>query len=73
MTCEVCGLDPCACAYIASLLDGGEFEWLADTVRAQRQLPFPHRAACPCPVCYSERKRAWNEWTHANGGSSHPA
>ena len=62
MICDVCGLNPCACDYITSLLPGGDFAWLASTVQAQVAQAFPHRAACPCPVCWSERAQSWEEW-----------
>jgi|GEM_PF-5937190 hypothetical protein len=65
MTCEICGLNPCACEYVGSLLPGGDFAWLADIVRAQVREPFPHRAACPCPVCWSERSSAWDTFQNA--------
>ena len=65
MTCKVCTLNPCACKYVELLLPGGVFAWLEDTVRAQVHEPFPHRAACPCPVCWSERLSAWDEFKNA--------
>lgn len=63
MTCPRCHLAPCACDYINDLAPGRPFAWLADTVVEQLREPLPHRAACPCPRCWSDRARSWDEWS----------
>lgn len=59
--CLVCDYWPCACAYILKLEPGGSMEWIAGVALGQMDQPFPHRAACPCPSCYSDRLRTWDE------------
>lgn len=53
-TCHRCRLSPCACRYMDGLTGP-----LADVARSQARLPRPHRAACPCPSCYSDRLRSF--------------
>lgn len=69
MTCSRCALDPCACGYIETLLQGGRNEALADFARKQVRLPLPHRGGCPCVVCYSERALSWEERTKGTPSS----
>lgn len=62
--CASCGLSPCACSYIKTLLPGGRNAWLADTVKQMARQPQPHRGgegSCPCPACYSQRLASWGE------------
>lgn len=58
--CAACGYGPCACRYIVRLEPGGDMHWLAGVALAQMGLPRPHREACPCPDCWSERMASWS-------------
>lgn len=53
--CSGCDLDPCACDYKSSLAPGGKNAHLRDVAAEQYPRPLPHRAACPCPICWSAR------------------
>lgn len=55
MTCNSCNLAPCACRYVEELLAGKFGPALPSIAQAQMKLPQPHRAACPCPACWSAR------------------
>lgn len=71
--CQRCGLDPCACAYIAKLRPGAELGHLRDAALLNFGKPLPHLDAvrdgddargpfglsCPCPKCYSLRMAGW--------------
>jgi hypothetical protein len=71
--CAVCGLDPCACGYIAKLQPGGDLEELSVAAALNVGQPHPHRDAvergdharsltglsCPCPECWSLRAASW--------------
>ena len=57
--CVECGLDPCACHYIAKLRRDGELAHLRSAALEEYPKPVPHRAACPCPKCYSIRLATW--------------
>jgi hypothetical protein len=57
--CRHCQLFPCACSYIAKFEPGGELHWLYPHARREAAKPLPHRAACPCPHCYSARLATW--------------
>lgn len=53
--CPRCALDPCACEYVVSLRPDGRNAALRDVAAEQMTKPLPHRAACPCPGCWSAR------------------
>lgn len=57
--CADCGYSPCACEYIVKISAGGILWELGAIAVEQMDKPFPHRAACPCPSCYSDRLRTW--------------
>ena len=59
--CPDCGYSPCACAYIVKISAAGPLWELGAIAIEQIGKPFPHRAACPCPSCYSDRLRTWSE------------
>lgn len=59
--CQVCGYSPCACEYIVKISPDGPLWELGSVAVAQMGKPFPHRPACPCPSCYSDRARSWEE------------
>src|SRR5215204_3399913 len=58
--CEWCCYGPCACSYILKLRPDGELGHLHDVALACLKEPWPHRAACPCPRCYSLRLASWS-------------
>jgi len=65
MMCEQCGIEPCACEYIKSLMPGGRNERLAEVAKAMVREPLPHRGgegSCPCPLCWAERARRMEAW-----------
>jgi hypothetical protein len=57
--CGRCELWPCACDYIRRLRPTGDLAHLREVALVCKGQPFPHRPACPCPACYSERLRSW--------------
>jgi hypothetical protein len=57
--CPRCELDPCGCAYITDLRPGGRLDHLRLAAVEGYEQPEPHRAACPCPPCYSRRLCSW--------------
>lgn len=59
--CRRCALWPCACVYIAKLRPEGELAHLRPAALDEYPKPMPHRAACPCPRCYSLRLASWAE------------
>lgn len=58
-TCARCNFAACACSYIADLRVGGRLEELRPIALDEYPKPLPHRAACPCPRCYSLRLSTW--------------
>jgi hypothetical protein len=58
--CGQCHLCPCACDYISRLRPTGDLAHLRDVALACFKLQFPHRQACPCPACWSDRMRSWD-------------
>ena len=60
LSCGRCDYRPCACAYIARLRPSGDLARLRNIAAEQARLPFPHRAACVCPACFSERLGSWS-------------
>ena len=77
--CSQCGLNPCACAYIAKLRTDGELAHLREAALVNFNRPLPHldvvpgdgrregSSSCPCPKCYSLRLASW-EVSSASGG-----
>ena len=59
--CDRCQEIPCVCHYIKELRVGGAHERLREVALRQAALPQPHRAACPCPACYAQRRRTWDD------------
>lgn len=57
--CGDCGYSPCACGYIVRISSDGPLWELGAIAVEQMEKPFPHRGACPCPSCYSDRARTW--------------
>ncbi len=57
--CARCGLWPCVCDYIQKLRPDGSLAHLRQTALWEYLKPMPHRAACPCPGCYSVRLASW--------------
>jgi hypothetical protein len=65
--CEVCGMGPCACSYVAKLRPEGSLSHLRDAALLNFGRPLPHLDAdapgdnrrtsgsCPCPRCFSVR------------------
>ncbi|CDZ92350.1 hypothetical protein RHRU231_940008 [Rhodococcus ruber] len=71
--CDRCGLDPCACRYIAELRENGRLAWLREAALAQVNKPLPigpegrptyHRGGCPCPRCWSLCAASWRRSTN---------
>src|SRR5215218_28314 len=58
--CEVCGLGPCACSYVAKMRPEGPLAHLRPVVIVASKEPWPHQPACPCPRCYSLRLASWS-------------
>lgn len=60
--CISCKLSPCACRYIGELMAGKHGATVPKVAQAQMKLEQPHRAACPCPPCWSKRASTFQTW-----------
>lgn len=60
--CDRCQLAPCAYRYIGQLMAGSHGPVTREVALAQSKLAQLHRAACPCPACWSVRAASFERW-----------